>query len=100
MPAKITLPALRLSPVELYIEVNRLLVRAKELKGEVEFGAVNWSHLHLVDISYEISMLNPENGPSCRVRIEEASPECAMAGWLYDQIDHTRFPGVFFECAW
>jgi hypothetical protein len=84
---------------DLIDEVERLLVKARRQRKE-DLGAVNWGDLHVADIEYRLSMLRPDDGPICVVTVEEASPDCKLAQWLYDQLDKERFHKTYIECEW
>jgi hypothetical protein len=91
-------PRLNINTADLIKEVERLLALAKKYGDAM--GAVNWGDLGVVDVEYRLSMLRPHEGPHCMVMIEEASPDCHLPNYLYENWDQTKFPNVDFECAW
>jgi hypothetical protein len=91
-------PRLGLNTEALTEEVERLLGLAR--KHGDSMGAVNWGDLGVVDVEYRLSMLRPEDGPHCMVRIEEASPDCYLPRFLLEHWDAGKFPNVYFECEW
>ena len=97
-PATNVFPALHINTTELVDEVDRLLVEAAQVKDE--FGDVEWSEICISDIQYRLSMIHPENGPSCWVTIGRACPECALPTHLSRMLADTKFSDVLFECEW
>ena len=91
-------PSMNINTEELIAAVESLIEQAREHKGDL--GAVNWGDLRIVDITYELSMLRPEDGPFCIVLVEEADPGCALVAWLNQRLDEEKFPGVYIECEW
>ncbi len=91
-------PRLGINTEELAAWTASALEAAFEAKNEL--GAVNWGDLGIADIEYRLSMLYAGDRPSCHVLIEEASPECGLAIWLYERLDRDKFPNTYFECEW
>jgi hypothetical protein len=91
-------PRLGINTRELIAWVECMLEKAATQKDDL--GAVNWGDLGIADIEYRLSVLHPGFGPACVVRIEEASPNCKLAEWLYDALDKVKFPSTYFECEW
>lgn len=91
-------PKLGINTDELLDWVNWMLKKAAQEKEHL--GAVNWGDLGVTDIEYRLSMLRPDDDPSCVVRLEEASPDSKLSGWLYGFLDKTKFPNTYFECEW
>jgi hypothetical protein len=91
-------PRLDINTEKLRKEVKRLLKMAE--KDKASMGAVNWGDLGIADIEYRLSMLHPQDGPHCVVRIEEASPGCLLERFLYENLNGAKFPKVYFECEW
>ena len=91
-------PQIGINTAELLAEVERLLELARASREDL--AAINWGDLGVHDIEYRLSMLSPESVPRCVVRIEEVSPSCELAMWLYDRLDKERFPNTYFECEW
>ena len=92
-------PKIGIKTEELHQAVEALICEAYKIR-DTSFGAVNWGDIGVVDIEYRLSMLNPGDGPSCWVLIEEASPDCKLPAWLSERIDKAKFPRTYFECAW
>lgn len=96
--AKNDFPRININTEELLAAVEILLANA--YANNADMGAVNWGDLGVHDIEYRLSMLTPQDGPHCVVMIEEASPDCRLPAFIYDNLDREKFPGVFFECGW
>lgn len=93
-----TFPRLGIDTAALVAEVDRLLDIARQ--EPVGLGAVNWGDLGIAEIEYRLSMLRPDEGPRCVVTVEEASPGCGLADWIYERLDKERFPRTYIECEW
>ena len=75
-------------------KVNSLIEKARHVEG-INFGAVNWADLQVVDVREETSLLRPER--YIYVDIEEACPTCLLTEWLTDELDE---PGVIVRADW
>ena len=86
-------PRLGINTAELRTEVERLLTEAKKA-GSTSMGAVNWGNLGIA--------IYPPNGdrPYCVVVIKGAAPYCHLQKFLHENLDHAKFPKVYFECEW
>lgn len=84
---------------DLVKEIESLLDMATNYK--TEFQDVNWGDLGIRDITYQLSMIYPQDGPYYTVKIEEVSPDSNFRQWIQDKLDETgRFPHTFIELDW
>lgn len=76
--------------------VDGLIAEAQAMT-DIDFGAVNWGDIAVVDIIEERSLLRPQDQPVVIVKIEEADPGCRLASWLSEQISDT---GAYVVAEW
>jgi len=93
-------PKIGINTAELRDAVNGLIEKARRKRKKEDFGAVNWGDLGVVDIEYRLSMLDQNAEPWCVVLIEEAAPGCKLPSWIYERLDHEKFPRTYIECEW
>lgn len=93
-------PKIGIKTQDLIDDVEALLKKAIRARNKFDFGAVNWGDLSVRDIEYRFSMLHPEDGPFGVVMIEEASPDCKLGQWIYEQLDKEKYSKVYIECEW
>lgn len=75
-------------------KVNYLIGCAKQSNG-IDFGAVNWGDLRVVDVIKEESLLDGRS--EVFVLVEEASPNCHLATWLTEKLNAK---GVTVRTEW
>jgi len=81
------------------IEAAENAVEKARMECPDEMGPVNWGDIGVGDIEVYRSVLYPEDGPRCRLILEEAAASSKLALFVHDEIKGD-FPNVEVECDW
>lgn len=70
-------------------------IQAGEMGDRARYGAVNWTHLRVIDVVF---CIGEDGNRFWRVLVEEASPESGIAPAVYEHLTAT-FPDQVIDVA-
>lgn len=93
-------PRLNIKTTDLMETVNGFLQCAYANHKE-DFHGIDWEYIGVADITYRLSMMNPDDGPYCVVTVDGASPDNRLRKWVQNKLDETKlYPNTFIELDW